>query len=245
MKMKLLFLALLFLLSGCSSDYTPLSSQHEQPEDNIWNNSFKYHICNGEITISCVLIDEETIVIPDEIMNLPVTCIGETACTNKQYCTQIILPDTLKSISASAFYRCSNLNHISIPANVCSIGENPFFRCSRLEAIIVDENNPHYSSIDGILYDKSASVLLAYPEGRQNSHYSVPQSVVSIDGSAFGYHTNLHTIYIGSNVTALPAENMFVYPDEITLIVEDETVAAEYAQTHFLNYRIGKGLDLS
>ncbi|MGM9602280.1 MAG: leucine-rich repeat domain-containing protein [Faecousia sp.] len=239
MKMKLLLLALLFLLSGCSADYTPLpSQQQEQQEDNIWNNSFEYQVHNGEVTITYVLIDEETIVIPDEIMNLPVTCIGETACTHKQHCTQIILPDTLKSISDSAFYRCTNLNQISIPANVCSIGENPFFRCSSLEAITVDENNQYYCSIDGILYDKSVSELLAYPEGLQNDHYSVPQSVVSINRSAFGYYTYLHTIYIGSNVTALPAENMFAYPDEITLIVEGETAAAEYAQTHFINYKI-------
>ena len=243
MKVKLLLLALLFLLSGCSRDYTPLPSQKQ--EDNIWNDSFEYQVHNGEVRITNVLIDEETIVIPDEIMNLPVTCIGETACTHKRYCTQIILPDTLKSISDSAFYRCTNLNQISIPANVCSIGENPFFRCSRLTAIMVDEENQHYSSIDGVLYDKSASELLAYPEGLQNDHYSVPQSVVSINRSAFGYHTYLHTIYIGSNVTALPAENMFAYPDEITLIVEGETVAAEYAQKHFLNYKIVEGLDPS
>ena len=246
MKMKLLLLALVFLLSGCSADHTPLpSQQHEQPEDNTWNHSFEYQIYDGEVTISCVLIDEETIVIPDEIMGLPVTCIGETACTNKRYCTQIILPDTLKSISASAFYRCSNLNQISIPPNVCSIGENPFFRCSSLTSIFVDENNQYYSSIEGILYDKSASVLLAYPEGRQNDHYSVPQSVSSINGSAFGYHTNLRTIYIGRNVTALPAENMFVYPDEITLIVESESVAAEYAKAHSLDHQISDGVDLS
>ncbi len=238
---KILFpslFVLLFIFSNCSADFSPPPTlQNEQPVCNTWENSFEYQVHNEEITITRVLIDEEIIVIPDKIMDLPVTCIGEAACVQKKYCTQIIFPNTLKSICSTAFYRCSNLKHISIPSNVCYIGENPFFRCSSLIDISVAENNQYYSSIDGILYDKSASMLLAYPEGCQNDFYSVPQSVVSINTSAFGYHTYLREIYIGRNVINMPCENVFVFPDEITLIVESGTAAAEYALTHSLNYK--------
>lgn len=243
MKIKSLFLALLFLLSGCSVDPSSLSTQ--QPEEAVWNDSFEYQVCDGEITITYVLIDEETITIPDSVAGLPVTGIGASACTHKQKCTQIILPDTLKHISDSAFYRCVNLVQIAIPANVCSIGENPFFRCSSLTDIIVGADNQHYSGIDGALYDKSASVLLAYPEGRQNDHYNVPQSVVSIDDSAFGYHSCLHTIYIGRNVTALPDGNMFVYPEDVTLMVEEGSAAHKYSQTYSLAFKLSDSIDPS
>ena len=67
---------------------------------------------------------------------------------------------------------------------VTSIGESAFDYCSDLTEINVDENNTAYSSIDGVLFNKSQTELVCYLGGKQGA-YTIPNSVTSIGGSAF------------------------------------------------------------
>ena len=57
--------------------------------------------------------------------------------------------------------------------------------CSYASAYIVDENNNHFSDIDGVLFNKDKSVLIAYPGARQESSYVVPDGVKEIGDYAF------------------------------------------------------------
>ena len=51
--------------------------------------------------------------------------------------------------------------------------------CTSLTAITVDAANPAYSSVDGVLFDKSQTTLLQYPDGKAGA-YTIPDSVTSI-----------------------------------------------------------------
>ena len=46
---------------------------------------------------------------------------------------------------------------------------------------VVAEGNPSYSSREGVLFNSDGTELLAYPEGREDTHYSVPAGVKRID----------------------------------------------------------------
>ena len=85
---------------------------------------------------------------------------------------------------------------------VTSIGTLAFGYCSGLTEINVDENNTAYSSIDGVVFNKSQTELVCYPGGKQGA-YTIPNSVTSIGSKAFSGCSGLTSITIPSSVTSI------------------------------------------
>lgn len=52
---------------------------------------------------------------------------------------------------------------IYIGENVTQIDAKAFYSCWSLKAIFVDENNPNYCDIDGVLYNKDKTEVICYP----------------------------------------------------------------------------------
>lgn len=52
---------------------------------------------------------------------------------------------------------------ITIGANVTDIDGKAFYSCWALQNIEVDENNPNYCDVDGVLYNKDKTEILCYP----------------------------------------------------------------------------------
>jgi hypothetical protein len=80
---------------------------------------------------------------------------------------------------------------------------NAFSGCNSLTSIIVDSQNPAYSSVDGVLFNKYITNLVAYPVGKQESTYTIPSSVISIGDNAFSNCSSLTSITIPSSVTSI------------------------------------------
>jgi hypothetical protein len=112
----------------------------------------------------------------------------------------ITLPNSLASLGGGAFEDCAGLTSVTIPNGVTNIGSAPFSYCISLAAITVDALNPVYSSVAGVLFDKTQTVLIEYPAAISGA-YTVPGSVASIGDEAFEYCPNLTAITIGDNVT--------------------------------------------
>jgi len=68
----------------------------------------------------------------------------------------------------------------TIPASVTEISEK-FTGCKSLTNIKVHRNNPVYTSVDGVLFNKDMSRLILFPEGR-GGDYIIPASVETIGG---------------------------------------------------------------
>ena len=117
------------------------------------------------------------------------------------------LPDSIVYIDDNAFRDCRNLVSVSlgsgqdlelrsnvfyntgltsvtIPANVEYIGEYAFVGLENLTQFVVSEDNPYYSAVDGVLYNKDGTKLIAMPAGRTGS-FTVPATVESIGFGAF------------------------------------------------------------
>jgi hypothetical protein len=125
------------------------------------------------------------------------------------YCRNLIsvnIGSSVTSIGHNAFFNCSGLASITIPDPVISIGERAFFFCSGLEDIEVAPNNPNYSSINGVLFNKQEDTLLQYPAGKTGS-YVIPISVTVIKEDAFFFCTRLTSIVISNSVVAIGDEN--------------------------------------
>lgn len=109
---------------------------------------------------------------------------------------------------------------IHIGADVEIIQSNAFYSCWALENIEVDENNPNYCDIDGVLYSKDKTVLINYPCNHDEylrkkfgyekemyqadtteqyvkdiQTYVVPSSVTTLGELCFSY-VNLRDIYL-------------------------------------------------
>ena len=126
------------------------------------------------------------IVIPAEVTydgsTYSVTTIGDGAFLDCSALTSVSMP-SVTTIGGDAFRYCSALTSVSMPESCTSIVGNPFQECKSLEEIVVDENNPNYSSADGALYDKGKTTLIGWPAAEGD--ITIPQSVTTIGNSAF------------------------------------------------------------
>ena len=121
--------------------------------------------------------------------------------------TEIALPNSCNGknyeIYFGAFNSNSKITSVTIPAAVTAIGDYVFSGCSSLKSIFVSNENPNYKDIDGNLYTKDEKTLIQYAIGKENSDFSIPDSVNVIAEYAFNNCTNLTKLSIGSGVTTI------------------------------------------
>ncbi len=173
--------------------------------------------------VDCDSFFESDVVIPSTYKNLPVKTIGECAFSWCDTLTGITIPDSVTTIAESAFAFCCNLTGVAIGDKVTKIEDFAFEGCAQLTSITVDAANECYTSIDGNLYSKNEEVLMQYATGKTNVEFTVPDSVVTIGASAFGWCESLKNITIGSNV-ALIGEAAFYWCDGLTSVTVPDCV---------------------
>ena len=136
-----------------------------------------------------------------ESVTLPasVESIGKSAFNTCGNLTEVTIPDGVTSIGEKAFYFCEKLTSVTIPNSVASIGDQAFLRCGGLTGIVVDAENPNYSSEDGVLFNNDKTTLIQYPGGKQGE-YTIPNSVTSIGRLAFSMCSLLTSVEIPNSV---------------------------------------------
>lgn len=140
-----------------------------------------------------------------------ITIIGNHAFSNCSKLNSIDLTYciNLTKIGNFAFSQCLNLKNIYIPKNVSEIVYTAFHNCNNLKAITVNESNIYFSSENGVLYNKNKSSLLKYPSAKEETFFSIPNSVTTINDNAFSYCENLENIAIPDSVTSIGMTNFY------------------------------------
>ncbi len=96
---------------------------------------------------------------------------------------EIRMPESLEQCDDFALYQ-ARVKKLVFPKNY----QGPDFRaadCS-IGFFEVEEGNPLYKSVDGVLYSADGKTLLRYPGGRKEEHFDVPAGVETIGNNAFG-----------------------------------------------------------
>ena len=147
------------------------------------------------------------VVIPDEVAYMnrtrKVTSIGEDAFMNCWGLSSVTLGSNVTSIGKWAFVGCRGLTSITISNSVTSIGGGAFSGCTSLTSFSVDEANNCFRSMNGVLVSKDETIFVAYPPGRIETTYIIPNSVTSIGECAFYSCDRLTSIEIPNSVTSI------------------------------------------
>ena len=152
-----------------------------------------------------------------------VTSIGDSAFLNCIGLTSVVIPEGVTNISGRAFGSCYGLPSVTIPKSVTSIGEAAFSAC--LSNIYVDEGNASYSSVDGVLFNKDQTTLIAYPANRADTAYKIPEGVTSIGNWAFFSCWQLTDVTIPESVTSI-GDYAFHWSDELNAITIAKSVTS-------------------
>lgn len=135
------------------------------------------------------------IAIPDGVTEIDYSAFS--GCTSLQ---EITIPDSVTTVYDTAFSNCTSLESITIGSGVENLGNGWIDSCRRLANIIVSPENKTYSSVDGVLFNKDKSELLAYPIGNKRSSYTIPDGVTKIDQKAFYGCRYIETLTIPASV---------------------------------------------
>ena len=164
------------------------------------------------------------------------TKIGDSAFYYCTSLTEITIPDSVTQIEVSAFSGCTSLKELTIPDSVISIGGYAFSGCTSLAKITVSPDNKNYSSVDGVLFSKDMSALLAYPAGNKRSTYTVPDSVTKIDDAAF-----FGCVYL-TDITVSSDNKNYISVDGVLFTKNMSTLVAYPAGNERSTYTIPYGV---
>ncbi len=189
--------------------------------------NYKYAILqDGTAKIVKYLKEEGAVKIPAALDGHPVTAIGK-AFAGKSLVTSIEIPDTVTDIGSESFYG-TGIKEVTIPEAVVRIGDNAFGHCLNLERLFIPQNvreiegnivqisdnlkeievdsrNAAYKSVDGVLYNKDVTELLAMPGGKDMTGFRFPESVERIGRFSFCFceHASFTELVIPDRVTTI------------------------------------------
>lgn len=138
--------------------------------------------------------------------------------------TSIIIEDGVTSVGINAFsFGLKNeLEAIYIGKGVETI--NHISNYTREYRISLENKN--YVAMDGVLFSKDLTRLIAYPACSTNEAYSIPDSVKRIEQAAFAFCENMKNVQIPDSVTDIGSQaflecqklERIVFPDSVTYL---------------------------
>ena len=177
---------------------------------------------DGNATITGYTGNVSALVIPDEIDGHKVVKLGNGVFKKHQEIVSAQIPDSITSISASAFRDCSNLENVNLPKNLISIGNRAFVRCTKIGKINLPKSlmevdtygiNWWYpfdgcSNLKEIEFEEGITQIPTGIFGNTGlENVKIPDTVTSIGERSFADCTNLQEVKISDTVTSIGVES--------------------------------------
>lgn len=126
---------------------------------------------------------------------------------------EIKLPKSLTYLGNFSYNHCSSATNTSIviPKSLTQIGDDVsapahmFYDCGQdhlFTEFVVEEGNPAYKAVDGILYTKDGSTLVSIPRGKTfpDHTYTMLQTVTSLGELSFSRNKDVHTVVLSDSL---------------------------------------------
>ena len=160
-----------------------------------------------------------------------VKVVGKSA----SYTGNIIIPEkaidssdgleySVTEISEGAFVYSSSMTTITFPKSLTTIGRDAFIFCSGITEFKVPEENSHFCSIDGVLFDKNKETLILYPAKKEGDFYIVPDGVKIIERAAFR-NCEIREVTLSASVEIIETES-FSSSSKLTKITLPASLSA-------------------
>ena len=101
-----------------------------------------------------------------------------------------------------------------LPANILTLNPNAFLGCIHLTDFNVDSENPNFSSVEGILYNKEGTVLLVYPAGRLGPQI-IPDGTITLADHSFDSCAHIPFFIFPATLTSI-GSHAFWYCSTLT-----------------------------
>ncbi len=150
--------------------------------------------------------------------------------------TEIVIPAEANGIPVIkvALFSDAAVTKVSLPATIEAFSAISLYGVPTVEAIEVDEENPYFTSVDGVVFDKEGATVVAVPPVKE---YSPEEGVTAI--APLAYYNNVATsITLPSTMTTLSKNALagFTNLEEIEIMPGMETIEA-YALTSCQNLK--------
>ena len=187
----------------------------------------------------------KNIIIPNSVIN-----IEGWAFYNCNELMSITIPDSVESIKGYNFVNCDNLKNVHIgkklidvdttsfnsPIETITINNNNleidklFYRINSLKNINVNYDNPNYSSINGILFNKNNDSILLYPHSKETT-YVIPEGIVNIGRYAFQSNPYITCVTIPASINIVEGSSFVACSELKTFIIKHGVIGIK---SHFV-----------
>ncbi len=196
----------------------------------------------GELVFSnCAF---QSITLPETLIK-----IGPFALQNCTKVKSLSLPEGLQVISDGAFNHMSGLTNTSltIPSTVTTIGGdydvdyNTGYGChvfydmgqnATFNEFIVADGNEYFTAVDGVLYSIDMTRMIAYPRGKTDTEFEIPEGITQIDEMAFSRAYYLNKIILPDSfilTDTVPANVLNQYGNNLAVAIYCYTSINEIA----------------
>lgn len=133
-----------------------------------------------------------------------------------------VIEDGVTYIGQWALSGCVFIEHLSIPKSVTEINRYALLAGYFFTHIDVADENPVYTSRNGVLFTKDMSEILCCPSAA-SGEYSIPDGVKKIRENAFGLCAAITKVVIPDSVTVIE-EDAFIHCSDLSEIVIPKSV---------------------
>lgn len=156
----------------------------------------------------------------------------------------VTLPDSLQYIGYGSFQE-TQIDTFHLPASVTTLDGNVVGGCKNLTEITVADGNANYVAVDGVLYTKDMKTIVAYPAGKTDEIFTVPEGVEIIAKGAFFGNEHLKKVILPNGLKTI-GDSAFYGCSNLAEIVFSDTVTniEEYAfyQSGLVSAKIPQGV---
>ncbi len=151
-----------------------------------------------------------------DIENHTVTCIRYTGSGGDVVIPRIAVKDDIvyyvTSVAENIFddkntngLQNTTITSLTLPNTFLSSPYNPFSYCTALESVNIESGNPHFISVDGVVFSPDKKILYLYPTNKSEDSYTVPAQVETIAERAFENTKKLKAVSFesGSKLTVI------------------------------------------